>query len=333
MNIKKLINYLILVCKARLFKIKTPINIMWRITNKCNLKCSYCNIWKKKQKELTSKQIFKIIDEMSECNTQRIGFVGGECFLRDDFGQIIDYVKKKGIYVTLVSNGCLIPNNLEIIKKIDYLVISFDGTKKNHERGRYKGSFEKVIKSLEFCKKNKIKVLTNTVLNIHNLNDIDYILKTVKRYGFNCTFNVIQGYANCYPTNSNYKKAFNLLLKRKKQGFPIILSIKTMKFINKWPNFKIFYSKKKIKGFKCWAGNLIYNIDTDGKIASCDIMTNIKKNNPSCTKLGFKKAFKLVNKNGCKACTCTHVIEYNYMFSLNLNVIFSWINLIIKKKN
>ena len=318
------------VLLAHLLNKKTPINIMWRITNKCNSRCSYCGIWKKKQKELTTKQIFSLINEMKKCGTQRIGFVGGEAFLRDDFEQIVDYVKSKGIYTTLVSNGCFVPKNMKIVKKLDYLVLSFDGKKENHEKGRIKGSFDKVIKAFNACKKNNVKVLTNTVLNKYNLTDIDYILDSAKKYGFKCTFNLLQGGGDVYPSNEEYRRAINHLIKRKKQGAPIVLSIKAMKFLRKWPDYRKFMAKKEVKGFKCWAGQLIFNIDTDGKIAACDIMTHILKNNPNCVKLGFEKAYKLVSKNECKACTCSHVIEYNYMFSLSPSVIFDWGKIVLK---
>lgn len=300
---------------------KVPMNIMWRITNRCNSKCSYCNIWKRKQKELTTKQILSLIDEMDELGTARIGFVGGEAFLRDDFEQIVDYVKSKGIFVTLVSNGCLVPNNVALLKKLDHLVLSFDGRKENHERGRMKGSFSHVMKAFGTCKQEGITVLTNTVLNKHNLDDLDYILKVVSDFGFSATFNVLQG--NCeYPSNEVYRTALNHLLTRKKQGHPIVLSEKALKFLIKWPDYSKFV-KNKYPGFKCWAGQLIYNIDTDGTIAACDIMSHMRKDNPDATK-GLKRAIAQVKKE-CQACTCAHVIEYNYMLSLKIGVIKGWI--------
>jgi len=317
---------------AHLFNKKTPINIMWRITNKCNSKCSYCGIWKKKQKELTTGQIFSLIDEMVKCGTQRIGFVGGEALLRNDFEQIVDYVKKKGIYVTLVSNGCLVPSNMDIVRKLDYLVLSFDGKKENHEKGRIKGSFDNIIKSFEICKKNNIKILTNTVLNKYNLDDVDYILDTAKKYGFTCTFNLLQGESDCYPSGEEYRRTMAHLIKRKKEGAPIVLSLKVMNFLKNWQDYKKFVTKTKVQGFKCWAGKLIFNIDTDGKIAACDILTHMKKNNPSCVRLGFKNAYGSVKTDGCKACTCAHVIEYNYMFSLKPKVILGWGKLILRKR-
>lgn len=329
MNLKILFNYTKYILLHKIFRKKIPLNIMWRLTNKCNSNCSYCHIIKRKQNELSTKEIFNLIDQMKQLGTQRIGLVGGECFLRKDFEKIINYIKKNNIFVTLVSNGFLVPKNLKIIKKIDYLVLSFDGRKKNHEKGRIKNSYNKLINTFEFCKKNKVKVLTNTVLNKYNLEDIDFILKIVKKYNFKATFNLLQG-GNCYPNNIEYKKTLAYLIKKKKEGEPIILSKKTLLFLKNWENYKNFITIKKKKNFRCYAGELLYNIDTNGDIAACDIMSNILKKHPNVIKLGLKEAIRKVDKKKCKACTCAHVIEYNYMFSFSPKVIFDWIKLILK---
>jgi len=305
---------------------RVPMNIMWRITNKCNSKCGYCHIWQRKQKELSTEQVMKLVDEMHELGTARIGFVGGEAFLRPDFGQIVDYVKSKSIYVTLVTNGCLVPDNVALLKKLDYLVISFDGKKKSHEKGRMKDSYDNVLRAFDVCKANGIKVLTNTVLNENNLGDLDYILDTASSYGFNCTFNVLQG-GDMYPDAEKYREALRHLIKRKKEGAPIVLSERAMKFLIKWPDYSKF-TAKKYPGFKCWAGELIFNIDTDGKLAACDIMTHMRKDNPDATK-GLQQAIAKVRKE-CEACTCAHVIEYNYMFSLKPDVVWDWGKMIFK---
>ena len=332
MYLRKTLNFAKAISLASLYNKKTPINVMWRITNRCNSQCSYCGIWKRKQKELTTEEIISLIDQMAQCGTQRIGFVGGEAFLREDFEQIVDHVKCKGIYVTLVSNGILVPKNMHIVKKLDYLALSFDGRKTNHERGRSKGSFDGVMKAFNACKKNNIKVLTITVLNKYNLGDIDYVLSVAQQYCLMCNFHVLLGGEDCYPTDDQYRKAFDYLIKKKKEGAPILLSSKAMRFLREWPDYKKFVTKREIKGYKCWAGKLIFNVDSDGTIAGCDILTHIVKNNPSCIKLGFEKAYKSVKTYGCEACTCAPFIEYNYMFSLRPSVILDWGKIIFGRR-
>jgi len=118
------------VLLVNLFNKKTPINVMWRINNRCNSRCTYCNIPHRKQKEPTTSQILNLIDQMKKAGTQRIGFVGGEPLVRNDMEEIIEYCKTKGIYTTMVTNGYLVPNNISLLKKLDHLIISFDGKKR-----------------------------------------------------------------------------------------------------------------------------------------------------------------------------------------------------------
>jgi MoaA/NifB/PqqE/SkfB family radical SAM enzyme len=327
MNLRNALGFFNSVASARVLNKRVPINIMWRLTNRCNSNCKYCSIKVRRQPELNRAQIFSLISQMANCGTKRIGFVGGEALLRPDFEQIVDKVRETGIYVTLVTNGSLVPEKIALLKKLDCLVISFDGTKANHERGRGKGSFSNVMKAFVLCQKNRIKVLSNTVLNKYNLEDIDFILDTAKRYGFKCTFNLLQS-SDCYPTDDSYRKALDLLIQKKKRGAPIVLSLKTMLFLRRWPDYKEFTTTTEVSGFKCWAGTLIFNIDTDGRIAACDVLSNRLKNNPSCIELGFEQAYQRVQTAQCKACTCAHVIEYNYIFSLHPSVMWDWAKLV-----
>ena len=54
------------VLAKHLFNKNTPINVMWRITNRCDSQCTYCGIWNRKQKELTTSQILSLIDQIAE---------------------------------------------------------------------------------------------------------------------------------------------------------------------------------------------------------------------------------------------------------------------------
>ncbi|MFH1510793.1 MAG: radical SAM protein [Candidatus Woesearchaeota archaeon] len=309
----------------------TPINIMWRITNKCNSRCEYCRIWKREQNELSTEQVFSLIDQMYHAGTLRIGFVGGEALLRPDFAEIVQYAKSKSIYLTLVSNGILVPKKMSIIKNIDCLVLSFDGKKRNHERGRCKGSFGKLMQAFEACKRNKINLLTITVLNKHNLQDIDFVLEKAKKYGFRCNFHLLQGGWECYPSDQQYRQALDYLIARKKQGSPIAMSLRCLRFLREWPDYKKFFSKEKMPGFRCYAGKLFFNIDTDGSIAGCDVLSNMHKN-PDCVKLGLRQACNIVDRHGCEACTCVATIEYSSMFSLKADVITDWVRVVFSTR-
>jgi MoaA/NifB/PqqE/SkfB family radical SAM enzyme len=63
-----------------------PAMVILDITHRCNLNCVMCDISKDgfdPQKEFTTKEVFKIIDEMSDWGVKELVFSGGEAiFLR-----------------------------------------------------------------------------------------------------------------------------------------------------------------------------------------------------------------------------------------------------------
>ena len=319
---------LMAVIKANLFNIKTPINVMWRITNKCDSRCKYCNIPLRKQRELSTRQILNLISQMQEAGTQRIGFVGGEPLCRDDIGLIIDKCHKLGIYTTMVSNGTFVQKKIKEIRKLDFLVVSLDGSKEIHEKNRKKGSYENVIKAIRTATKY-MPVMTNTVLNKDNSHSVDHVLKLSKKLGFCTHFNVIQG-ANSHLPDDKYKLVLKKLKAKKRQGYPIVMSDKLIKYYLSWPDFRMPVTKTRLKSApRCWAGKLFCNVDTDGSIGHCDLQRNTGFN---VLEVGFKKAFNTLPRINCQGCTCANLVDYNYMFSMHWDVIYDWFKMVHQGK-
>jgi len=327
MYLKNKINFAKAILSANLFNKRTPLNVTWWITDLCNARCSYCRVPQRKQIEPTTEQVLDLIEQMKLAGTQRIGFSGGEPLLREDIEKIIESCKENNIYVTLITNGYLVPEKINLLKKLDYLFISFDGPKEIHEKNREKGSFKKVYKALKMAPKF-CPVITHTVFTKHNLNSIDYILNLAKKYGFQTTFSPLHGSMDISPTNKEYEYVFTKLLERKKQRYPVAISSAALRFYLKWGHFSTFTKEKNYKGFlKCWGGKLSCNIDVDGTIAPCCYTKD--KSSSNVFKIGFKEAFDRLNENLCKSCiNSTPLIEYNLIFSLNLRAIYDWIKIV-----
>ena len=58
--------------------------------------------------ELTYEEHCRILDEITEAGCLWLLFTGGEIFARKDFLRIYTYAKKKGLIITLFTNGTLI---------------------------------------------------------------------------------------------------------------------------------------------------------------------------------------------------------------------------------
>ncbi|KHD13716.1 Cys-rich peptide radical SAM maturase CcpM [Clostridium butyricum] len=168
--------------------------ITLQITQQCNLRCKYCiysgsysnrhHSKKNMSFETAKKGIDFLINHSNGVNEINIGFYGGEPLLEFKFiKKCVEYAEEqaegKDISFNITSNGTII--NREIIEYFDkhniILMISLDGPKEIQDRNRQfamdgKGTFEKVIKNVEFIKSEFPeyfkKVTFNAVMDSRN---------------------------------------------------------------------------------------------------------------------------------------------------------------------
>lgn len=167
-----------------------PNQLILKLTEACNLRCKHCfyaenpNYYNKKS-EFSTSEIKKLIDFfVDEINVLFITLTGGEVFVRDDFLEILEYIKRKFLPVTIQTNGLLIDEKKAFIlsqllnPKTDYVQISLDGADKNsHEAIRGTGTFEKTINTIRHLKKCNIRVQINTTLTSVNAPKMEHIFE------------------------------------------------------------------------------------------------------------------------------------------------------------
>ena len=84
--------------KVIAIKKRVPLIVNYQVTTLCNLRCIYCYAdlhSPKEERDLSTAEIFREIDELYGLGTRWIRLMGGEPLMRDDIGAIIDYIKKK----------------------------------------------------------------------------------------------------------------------------------------------------------------------------------------------------------------------------------------------
>lgn len=314
----------------RFLKKRRPLNVMLSVTNRCTAHCSYCRFPQRSRKELITSQILDLIDQMVQAGTQRLGLWGGEPLLRDDIGQIIDYASGKGLYVTLDSNGFLVPEKMESLKKLGHIVIGLDGDRIAHEANRGKGSFSKAMKGIEAASRH-LNTWTITVLTKYNLGAINFILKTAERYGLMSTFQILhhnerlgRNLKELSPSPKDLQKAIRKILRLKKEGARIASSTNYLKYLLRWPDYQRLVSRDMNYGLPCLAGRLYCNIDTDGRAYRCSLLI---EESPALNSLevGFRNAFLALENIPCEACAASCFTEYNYLFALNPRAVYQWL--------
>ncbi len=83
-----------------------PVSINLHITERCNYHCKFCFAkYSYMEKELTKTQWERIINDLILNGCQKVNFAGGEPTLIPFLPDLIQYVKKKGLFVSIISNG------------------------------------------------------------------------------------------------------------------------------------------------------------------------------------------------------------------------------------
>jgi heme d1 biosynthesis radical SAM protein NirJ len=156
--------------------------VIWNLIRRCNLRCRHCYSISGDVDfpgELTTPQVFHVMDELKACKVRSLILSGGEPLLRPDIFEISERAKAMGFYVGLSSNGVLISRgNIERIAAAgyDYVGVSLDGIGATHDRFRGKaGAFRASLDGIRLCRDRGLKVglrFTMTMDNHHELEDV-----------------------------------------------------------------------------------------------------------------------------------------------------------------
>lgn len=122
-----------------------PFYASYKITNKCNMRCKFCNVWMEKTPELDTEGIFSVLDNLGNSSITLLSLEGGEPLRRKDLGEILRYASKKPFYLFFTTNGLLLDRSPmeEYGKYIDYLHISIDEAHDNLDMLERIGEFQK----------------------------------------------------------------------------------------------------------------------------------------------------------------------------------------------
>lgn len=299
-----------------------PVSVTFIITYRCNFKCRYCNVYNCQEQEMTTQEIFSMIEQLAKLGMRRLGINGGEPLLREDIGEIIRFAKDKGLFVTLFTNGSLVSKNIDKIKGLDVLLMSLDGPGHIHDAQRFPGSFDKVIEAIKIAKDAGLNIWTNTVITQNNLDYIDFILENAKRFKIKTTYQPVLYYPHSSeeerirglsPEMIKYNSVIDKLIQEKKRGGPIVHSLSYLNYI-KNPDWK--QNKRH-----CWAGRIYCAITPSGNISPCYPIFKDQQW-PNGLKLGFAHALNKIGKFSCRGCFCI-LVENDFFFSLKPEVIYN----------
>lgn len=164
--------------------------LIWNLIRRCNLTCKHCysiSADKDFPGELSTEEVFGVMDDLKRFRVPVLILSGGEPLLRPDIYDIARRAKAMGFYVGLSTNGTLIDeSNIGQIAAIgfDYVGVSLDGIAATHDKfRRMDGAFDKSMHGIRLCKARGIKVGIRFTLTQDNAHDLPALLQLMEDEG------------------------------------------------------------------------------------------------------------------------------------------------------
>src|SRR3989338_6174833 len=166
-------------------------HVAWEITRSCNLYCAHCRASAHQggyDGELTTKECFRVIDEIREVGQPMLVLTGGEPLLRPDVLDIAKYAADKGLYVVMGTNGTLL--TAEMAEKLKAIPVHTVGISLDfpsaaaHDNFRCMvGAFDVAMAGINNARNAGIGIQINSTISKMNVAYLDDLMQLAMDVG------------------------------------------------------------------------------------------------------------------------------------------------------
>lgn len=167
----------------------SPFQVVWNITQRCNMNCKHCYESKGNSEELGKEDVMNIIDIISSEKIPILAFSGGEPSIHPNILDYIEYASEKGLYVAMATNGFIFSNK-ERCKEFEeaglkFVQISLDGLNpKTHDEFRgVNGAWKRACEAIKNFSKTEVFVEVATTVTKNNYKEILGMVDLVEKLG------------------------------------------------------------------------------------------------------------------------------------------------------
>lgn len=265
-------------------QLTAPLEVHFSVTNKCTAGCKACytDSLPCDHNALSQLKFKEAIDILSDMKVFHLAMGGGEALERNDFFELAEYVREKGIIPNLTTNGLHInEENVEKLKIFGQVNISIDGLYSIYEDVRGNNNFSKAWTALKLLKKNKIRSGINCVVTRNNFDKMLNLAKFAqKEKVYDIEFLRIKPTGRAKKNYSSMK----LTAKQNIEFYPLLRSIakKTKVRLKADCSFlpMIAYHKpnkeimEQFSVYGCEAGSVLLGVNSAGNFAGCSFLQN-----------------------------------------------------------
>jgi len=164
---------------------KTPRSVDLAITNRCNLRCTYCSHFTGAGdvgQDLPKEEWLQFFEELNRCAVMQVTLEGGEPFCRKDLRELIEGIVANRMRFNILSNGTLINDEiaafLALTGRCDGVQVSIDGSvPTTHDTCRGEGNFLKAMQGIKSLQNHHVPVSVRVTIHKGNVWDLENVAK------------------------------------------------------------------------------------------------------------------------------------------------------------
>ncbi len=154
------------------YKLGRPSDVIWNITNRCNLLCDHCYMAADhtgRPEELTDEETIALVTQMGESGLPALFLSGGEPMMRKNFWEILELARGYGIRVTVSTNCTLMDRDAAKRLKaagIDWIATSLYGPAEFHDpMVGVPGTHDRVVEAIKVLREEGVGVAIKTAIS------------------------------------------------------------------------------------------------------------------------------------------------------------------------
>ena len=138
-----------------------PLIVFLSLTERCNLRCKNCTIWKtikeESKPELSREEFFSLLSQLTSMGTKIVALWGGEPLLNKHLREVLVEIHRLKMIPYLVTNGLLL-NEQNVVSLLEAglgsLSVSLDHPfpEKHDETKGVKGTFAQACKGIDLLR-------------------------------------------------------------------------------------------------------------------------------------------------------------------------------------
>jgi radical SAM protein with 4Fe4S-binding SPASM domain len=261
--------------------LKAPTSVELFVTARCNLSCTHCfatAFSNSGEPELTTGEWKRVMQQLAHAGVFKIGFTGGEVFVRKDALELLAFVKTLGFpKVTLGSNATTITSKIAAELKalcFQTVFVSVDGNEQANDEIRGKGAFKKITRGISALAEHGIKCAVIFTIMRGNYRTLPEMVDSLVSLGvLSLTIHDVNGQGRCrydsVSLNGEDWSQLEILVDRIRQRHANLSLSVDSKAYSRYPNLPAPSDGKTARLKPCSAAESSCCITPSGYVIAC----------------------------------------------------------------